>query len=181
MNPEQEVARSQKRMGLGMLALAWVVIIGLVGWFFNDMLAARVNPNSNVASSLGADGVREVVLQRNRYGHYVASGEINGQPVTFMLDTGATGVAIPPRIASQLGLRRGMAYQSETANGSTLSYATQLERVALGDIVMQEVPAAIVTGMEFEQVLLGMTFLKHIEFSQRGDQLTLRQYPQANR
>ncbi len=178
MNPEQEAVRSQKRMGLGMLALAWVVIIGLVGWFFNDMLAGRVNPNSSVQSSLVADGVREVVLQRNRYGHYVASGEINGQPVTFMLDTGATGVAIPPAIARQLGLQRGMAYQSETANGTTLSYATQLEHIALGDIVMHEVPAVIVTGMEIGQVLLGMSFLKHIEFTQRGDQLTLRQYPQ---
>ncbi|MDP4916602.1 MAG: aspartyl protease family protein, partial [Haliea sp.] len=87
--------QEQKRMGLAMQVLAWVVLLGLGVFYFNDVLERQLNPNQRLQTQYTEDGVREVVLQRNRLGHYVTSGEINGQPVTFLLDTGATGVAIP--------------------------------------------------------------------------------------
>ena len=58
----------------------------------------------------------------------------------------------------------------------TTSYATTLNEVAVGEIALQEVSAAIVPGLADGQILLGMSFLKHIEFTQRGDTLILRQY-----
>ncbi|MFV8817654.1 retropepsin-like aspartic protease family protein [Haliea sp. E17] len=169
--------RTQKRMGVGMMVMAWVLVLGFGAWFFSGLLERQFNPNTSLVTTENAGGVREVTLKRNKYGHYVTSGAINGTPVTFMLDTGATGVAIPVALAERMRLSRGRAFQSQTANGTTLSYATRLDSVAVGGIELADVPASIVTGLEMNQVLLGMTFLKHIEFSQRGDTLTLRQYP----
>jgi aspartyl protease family protein len=174
---EPEAVDEQKRMGLGMMVMAWIVLLGLGALFFGDVLERQFNPNRSLETRYGVEGVREVVLQRNRFGHYVTSGTINGQPVTFMLDTGATGVAVPLDVARQLRLQRGRAYPTRTANGVTTSYATTLREVAVGDIALQDVPAAIAPGLADGQILLGMSFLKHIEFTQRGDTLILRQRP----
>ena len=166
-------------MGLGMMILAWIVLLGLGALFFADVLERQFNPNQQLDSRTSAEGVREVVLERNRYGHYVTSGTINGQPVTFMLDTGATGVAIPDPVARRLGIRRGRPFQTRTANGISTSYAALLESVSVGDITLRGVEAAVAPGLGMEEILLGMSFLKHIEFTQRGNTLILRQYPGA--
>ena len=121
------------------------------------------------------DGGTQIVLERNRYGHYNVSGRINNQPVEFMLDTGATLVAIPAKLADRLGLVRGAPTQVKTANGTAIAYATRLASVRLGDIELRDVRAHISPGMDGDEVLLGMSVLKKLEFSQRGTSLTLRQ------
>ena len=175
MEPGESI-REQKRMGLGMMVLAWITLLGLGAVFFGDVLEQQFNPNQTLETQYPEEGMREVVLQRNRFGHYVTSGEINGKAVTFMLDTGATGVAIPDAVAKRLGIPRGRAYRTQTANGTAVSYAATLDSVAVGDIALNDVQAGIAPGMGIDQVLLGMSFLKHIEFTQRGDSLILRQY-----
>lgn len=172
---EQEQVAGQRRMGGIMQGLAWMVLLGLGVFFFADVLERQNNPNRSVESRQGANGSREVVLQRNKYGHYVTSGKINGKAVTFMLDTGATGVAIPSGVAQRLGLRRGRAFQTQTANGIGKGYAVSLDSVGVGEIQLQGVSAGITPGLLGDEVLLGMSFLKHIEFTQRGDTLILRQ------
>ncbi len=174
MRADDEV-QGHKRMGTVMQALAWLAFIGLGIMFFSDALDKQYNPNQNLQTRHSEGGVREVVLQRNKLGHYVTSGEINGKPVTFMLDTGATGVAIPQDIASYLGIPRGRAFSTQTANGRSTSYAANLDRVRVDQLVLQTVRAAIAPGLHMEEVHLRMTFLKHIEFSQKGDTLILRQ------
>jgi aspartyl protease family protein len=168
-------AHGQKRMGIVMQGLAWLVAIGLGVVYFGDMLDRQHNPNQAVKVQVSDDGIDEVVLQRNKFGHYVTSGEINGEPVTFMLDTGATGVAIPASVAAVLGLQRGAAFPTQTANGPSTSYAVMLDEVSIGSITQRAVPAGITPGLQTDEVLLGMSFLKHIEFTQRGNTLTLRQ------
>ncbi len=163
-------------MGLGMMILAWMVFLGLGILFFGDVLEKQFNPNQRLDTQYSKAGMREVVLQRNKFGHYVTSGTINGQPVTFMLDTGATGVAIPEAIARKLDIPRGRPYRTQTANGISTSYAASLDSVAVGEIELRDVQAGIAPGLAMNQILLGMTFLKHIEFTQRGDTLILRQY-----
>ncbi len=176
MSRHEDAIKEQKRMGLGMQILAWLVFLALGVFFFNDLLETQYNPNQNLQTRSTDEGVREVVLQRNKFGHYVTSGEINGQAVTFILDTGATGVAVPASVATRLGLQRGQAFRTQTANGTGTSYAAILDRVSVGGIELQDVRAGITPGLQTDQILLGMSFLKHIEFSQRGDTLTLRQY-----
>lgn len=174
---ERDDVREQRRMGLTMQALAWLVFLGLGVFYFSEVLDKQHNPNQILETRRSAEGVVEVELQRNKFGHYVTSGAINGVPVTFMLDTGATGVAIPPDVARRLGLQRGRAFATQTANGMSVSYAVRLEEVSVGAIKLQDVQASITPGLGTDEVLLGMSFLKHIEFTQRGNKLILRQAP----
>ena len=167
--------REYKRITTGMHIATWVALLLLGAVVFSGVLERQHNPNQTLSTRYDG-GVAEVTLQRNRFGHYVTSGEINGRPVTFMLDTGATGVAIPADIAADLGLERGPAQPVRTANGTSVSYLTRLDSVAVGGIELRDVQAGIVPGFDSDEILLGMSFLKHIEFTQRGDTLTLRQY-----
>jgi aspartyl protease family protein len=174
---DQNDTKEIRRMGLGMQVLAWLVFLGLGVFYFSDVLEKQYNPNQSLETRHTEAGVAEVVLQRNRQGHYVTSGEINSLPVTFILDTGATGVAVPSKVAQRLGLQPGRAFSTQTANGMSVSYAVNLDQVSVGGITLQEVRASITPGLTTSEVLLGMSFLKHIEFTQRGDQLILRQLP----
>ena len=169
--------REQRRLGLGMQVMAWLVVLALLTYYFSGVIERRHNPNTSVASEIDGDGVREVVLERNRQGHYVTSGEINGKPVVFLLDTGATGIAIPARVAEDLDIPRGRAFTTRTANGNTTSYATRLDSVSVGNIELNNVEAGITPGLQMREILLGMSFLRHLEFTQRGNKRPLRQYP----
>jgi len=162
------------RLGRGMIILAWILALGLLTLFFNTWLEGERNPNQLVLSRSGADGTHEVVLLRNRYGHYVASGRINGEPVEFMIDTGASDVSVPGSLAAQLGLKRGAAQRYQTANGTITGFRTHIDRLELGDLVLRNVPASINPAYQEDDILLGMSVLKRLEFTQRGDTLTLR-------
>jgi aspartyl protease family protein len=107
-------------------------------------------------------------------GHYVARGKVNGQSVTFLLDTGATLVAIPEGLAQKFGLRKGRQGMSQTANGRVITYRTEIDRLQLGDIQLSNVAASITPGMDGDVILLGMSALKEFELMQKGDTLTLR-------
>ncbi len=167
-------ADQQRRWGKFMVVAMWLVLLGLLTLFFSDVLEKQHNPNQHIANvQRGAQ--QEIVLQRNKYGHYVASGMINQQPVVFMLDTGATDISIPAHVAERLELKRGRAVTYRTANGPAINYMTQLESVSLGGITLYNLPASINPNVRHDDVLLGMSFLKHLEFSQKGNSLTLRQ------
>ena len=170
-------AHSSKRLGFGMIAAAWIILLGLLTLLFGDVLETQQNPNREVQGRVLDSGVREVMLRRNRSGHYVANGRINGQPVRFLLDTGATTVSVPARLAKRLGLDRGRPELANTANGVVTTYATRLDNVQLGELSIGNVRASINPGMRGDDVLLGMSFLKQLEFTQRGETLTIRQYP----
>ncbi|MDH5612981.1 MAG: TIGR02281 family clan AA aspartic protease [Gammaproteobacteria bacterium] len=174
-NPE---AKEQKRIGTFMVVLMWILLLAFLISFFEDVIDRQINPNQSLNTQYTETGVREVELQRNRYGHYVTDGSINGQPVVFMLDTGATGVAVPQHIAKDLQLEPGMAIQVQTANGLATGYDSVLDRVAVDGIELKNIRAIINPNDDTDVILLGMSFLKKIEFTQRGDVLILRQYTQ---
>ena len=163
------------RIGVVMTVLAWIVVLGLLGAFFSGWMDELNNPNQQVRTELRADGVREVILRQNRAGHYVATGAINGEKVTFLLDTGATSVSVPAKVASRLGLKRGAPLRANTANGVVTTYSTRLDEVRLGDIELNDVRADINPHMRSDDVLLGMSFLRKLEFTQRDRELTIRQ------
>lgn len=149
--------------------------MGLLAIPFWDLIEDKANPNRNVAGVVTVDGVNEVTLLRNRQGHYVTPGVINGRAVTFMLDTGATVVSVPETLARDIGLKRGRSVTLNTANGTARGWATRLDQVELGTIVLDGVAAVINPGHGNHEVLLGMSFLKQLDFTQRGRELTLRQ------
>ncbi len=174
--PRQPDQSGVQRTGRAMLLMAWVAGLGLLTLVFQDVLESRLNPNATPLVQTSSDGSEEVVLQRNVQGHYVADGLINGRRVTFLLDTGATDVAVPEALADRLALDRGNGGISQTANGPVAVWQTVLDQVGLGSIHLEAVRASIVPSMPAgSPVLLGMSFLKQLEFTQRGDQLILRQ------
>lgn len=163
-----------QRIGRVFMVLAWAAGLFLATRFFGAWEDRQVNPNSQITSQQG-DGFVEVRLASNGQGHFVADGLINGQAVHFLLDTGATDVAIPEALAWDFGLERGASVTLSTANGRTEGYRTRLDSVQLGDILLRDVRALVVPGLDDSQVLLGMSALKQLEFTQRGGTLLLRQ------
>lgn len=157
-----------------MMILAWVFGLGLLTVIFEDELASRINPNEDPLVTVDEKGEQQVVLERNAQGHYVAGGFINGRPVVFLLDTGATVVAISEQLADRLQLERISGGISQTANGAVAVWHTRLDEVRLGSLRLNNVRASILPGMSDDvPVLLGMSFLKRFDFSQRDGQLVL--------
>lgn len=163
-------------IGKWMIFSAWLLGFAMLLLYFNFFLAKEQNPNQSVYSRFDEAGRAEVILKRNRYGHYVSNGKINGKTVQFMLDTGATDVAVPETIAEKLDLRRGPEKKYSTANGMVTAYSTILDSVSIGPIEVRGVRASINPALKGKQILLGMSVLKRIEFTQRGDTLILRPF-----
>ena len=135
----------------------------------------RRNPNRNV-QTVKAQDFKEVVLQANYANAFVTDGFINGQQVTFLVDTGATQVSIPQRIANYLQLEpEGRGVDIRTASGLVRAYETILNEVKIGDIALDWVGALINPSDRSNQILLGMSALKKLEFTHRDGQLILRQ------
>ncbi len=169
------MSHSTKKLGMMFTITAWVIGFLLLALAFSKILDRQNNPNQSFATLQTGD-FQEVVLIRNRRGHYVFDGEINRRKVTFLVDTGATTTAIPGELKQALGLKVGPATSVSTANGVTTAYLTRLEQLAVGDIELYDVNATLIPGMGIDKVLLGMNVLKHFELVQRGDELIIRRY-----
>jgi aspartyl protease family protein len=150
---------------------AWIAIIGLmIG--LTAFYHAMTQRSSGIISSSENGGHARVILQRERSGHYMAQGEINGQPVMFLVDTGATDVALSEKMARAMGLDFGPRITVMTAAGRVGAWVTRLDRVRLGSLELTNVRATITPGLN-DQVLLGMSFLKHFSMRQEGEQLLI--------
>lgn len=158
-----------------MMTVAWVIVLGLLILYFSNWESNRYNPNQKPNSQQN-DSANIVRLQRNRHHHYITNGTINQQPVTFLLDTGATDVVIAENLAAQLNLKKGADQFAITANGTIKVYRTMIPELRIGSITLTNIRASINPAMRDTEILLGMSALKDIEFTQRGEQLTLKQY-----
>lgn len=174
INPSARASGDRGRLGRWMVFAAWLLLLGLLTLLFSRWLTHQENPNSRLMTVVNPAGERELVLKRNRAGHYMSPGELNGVAVTFLLDTGATYVAVPLGVAKEAGLPHGVEAESVTASGITRSRVTEIDEVKLGPIVMHDVRASIIPSMPGDEVLLGMSFLKHLRLEQQGDVLRVR-------
>jgi aspartyl protease family protein len=117
----------------------------------------------------------EITLPAGSGGHYYANGTINGRPARFVVDTGATSVAIGQADAERLGLdwRNARTAMGQTANGTVVMRAVTLASVRIGDVEVPNVEAVVVPqGMPF--VLLGNSFLRRFQIRQENDILRLQ-------
>jgi len=158
------------RLGHRML---WVAAIGLLAGLY--LLFSSLDGGGGMVSSVDSNGTAMVTLEQDRGGHYIAEGEINGQAVTFLVDTGATDVALPESAARALGLDFGPRVQVMTAAGPATAWMTRLDEVAIGGIRRRNVRASITTG-EFDSILLGMSFLRHYSLQQQDGKLVISQH-----
>lgn len=162
---------SESLRPLAPVAAVFVLLIGAMWWAFDGYLERRNNPNRDLRT--GSQVAERVVLEAGPGGHYAVPGEINGRPVKFLVDTGASHVAVPAALADDLGLERGHRIQVATAAGQTSAYHTRIDRIALGGIELRNVRGSINPSMDADFVLLGMTFLRHLDFRQEGGRLVL--------
>ena len=131
-------------------------------------------PASVGAGSTGSGATgREILIAAGPGGHFVTSGQINGKAVQFMVDTGATSVAMGVGEAERLGIdwRNGQRGASQTAAGVVATYAVSLTSVRIGDVEVFGVNAMILPA-EMPFVLLGNSFLGR--FSMRRDSNVMR-------
>lgn len=117
---------------------------------------------------------QRAVLAGNNQGHFVTAGSINGIGVRFLVDTGATVVAMSMDEAKRLGInyQAGQKTMTMTANGVVPSYKVKLDSVKVGEIDLTNVDGMIVPA-PMGVVLLGMSFLNRTEMKRDGDQMTL--------
>ena len=99
---------------------------------------------------------------------------INGVEADFLLDTGATDVAIPSALAKRLRLKRGPSVEIITASDVNPGYLVTLDEVSLGPLGLRRVRGSVSERTIEDEVLLGMSFLRHLELSQQGQNLTAR-------
>ena len=115
-----------------------------------------------------------VTLAADARGHFVTIGAVNGVPMRFLLDTGATTVVLPAGDAQRLGIdfRRGARGVVKTAGGMVQAYRVKLDSVKLGAIEIPSVDGVVIE-QELDTALLGMSFLNQVEMRRDGPNMTL--------
>jgi aspartyl protease family protein len=126
------------------------------------------------AANAGAAPGREVVLSAGSGGHFTAQGQINGQGVTFLVDTGATKIALGQPDADRLGIdyRNAPRSVASTANGNIAISAVTLSSVRVGEVEVANVEAVVVPSA-MPHVLLGNSFLTRFQMQRDNDTLRL--------
>ena len=116
----------------------------------------------------------KVTLSADSRGHFMVDGQVNGGAVRFVVDTGASVVALSHLDAQRLGInyRRGELTRMNTANGAANAWWVRLENVRVGAITINEVDAVVMENQSMP-ALLGMTFLNRVNMSREGQLLTL--------
>lgn len=162
----------------GKYAMFMVFGLWLVIMSFGTLWAKRWFDERNAAqdpvSGYTEAGKLSVELKAGPRGHYLVNGKVNGETVPFLVDTGATSIALSESVAKNLGLTFGYPITVSTANGSATAYNTVLTTVEIGALRLNEVQAFISPGLEDGTALLGMTFLRHFELNQRDGTLSIR-------
>lgn len=158
---------SQVRTGRKMFLFVWIILFALIFSFFylHDKKQASDFQIENGSLSIKA----------NQQGHYQIKGSINGMPVEFMIDTGASYVAVPKGIADRLQLTGRYPVTLETANGQATGLLTRLETLTFGNFQLKNVKAVILSENEGDDiVLLGMNVLSKFNLSQKEKHLIIQ-------
>jgi aspartyl protease family protein len=123
-----------------------------------------------------AADARPVSIPRSPNGQFNVDGTIDGQRVAFLVDTGASVVALRETEAWRLGfhlIQRDYTARISTANGVAAGAPIQLDRVAIGDVVARNVAAVVLPDDALAQNLLGMSFLSQVHWQYRAGRLVL--------
>jgi aspartyl protease family protein len=134
-----------------------------------------VTVSRHIASSYTQAPEKRVRLRKNENLQYITNAQINGRATQVLVDTGANIVALSSNTARQLGIdySKGTPTQVQTASGIATAYSIVLNEVSVGEITVNHVQASVVEGLYPEIVLLGMTYLQHVEMQEKDGVLML--------
>lgn len=134
---------------------------------------------SKIGNRFGSDTPKQkkfVRIPRDNFGMYRTAGFINGVPVNFLVDTGASQVAMNEMTARRVGLQYKLYGQKtgvSTAAGKSSAWYLKLKRVNVGGVELKQVDALVVKGVGPDEVLLGMSFLRQLKMQDDGELLKL--------
>ena len=133
--------------------------------------------SEHISSNFVAPSKKEVRIPRGQGGHYFVGGFINGHRVEYMLDTGATKIAMSGNQAKQLNidLRSAKRGGVSTANGVVEGAVVTLDKVTVGSITLRSVPITVIAGDFPAQILLGNSFLSRVEMNEVEGVMVLRE------
>ena len=161
--------------------VAFVALIGLYAFqpefsALKSRVFAVLMPGSVVP--IGEDdGNRRFMATRSSDGHFYLDGKIDGEAATFIVDTGASVVAMDATMARSIGIdmsRLHFTNEVMTANGIAKAAPIRLDSITIGDITRHNVAAAVTEGSGLNTVLLGMSFLDTLtSYDFRGDRLVM--------
>lgn len=180
------IVGSRRRLGevvRNVLVWAVILLVLAVGWTYRDRLedmagdvAAGLSPGRPVVLSAGDHP--QVSLRKAMNGHFMADALINGAPVTFIIDTGATTIALAYDDAIAAGFepeKLSFTVPIQTANGPALAAPVRLDLVEVGAIRRDRLRATVAEKGKLERSLLGMNFISSLSgFEMRRDEIILK-------
>ncbi len=155
-----------RQLGATFLVIGWITVIAIFALLLNSTLFGTKAPSISES-----DAGKQISIPKDYDSHFRVKGEINGIPVTFLIDTGATSIAISPELAKQANLSNKTRITMETANGEVSGYLTRIENLNIAGIEIKNVSAVIIP--ELDTALLGMNVLSKFSIQQTKDTLTL--------
>ncbi len=161
----------------GGLALGVAGLIG--GWLDRGTSTSAPQPatKASSASAPPSSGPRVVSIGRDDRGHFKAHGRVDGRQVSFMVDTGASVIALTEREADRLGVRPSrdaFTASVQTANGVVRAAPVTLNSVEIGGLVVRDVKALVVPGRGLSENLLGLSYLTRLKrFEYANNRLVL--------
>ena len=151
--------------------LFWIAVwVGMV--VAGYLVTERMMAPPPVVRSLG-DAKQEIVIPVSRDGHYYLDGAVNGVPLRFMIDTGASYVSVGAEFARSAGLPEGIPGYFSTANGRVEGRVVRQQTVKADVFELSGLTVAVMPAHGGEG-LLGQNFLRHFDVSQAGGTLRLR-------
>ncbi len=149
-----------------MFLLVWAILfIGLFLFFYYQ---GQPEKQTYIA------GRSEMVLSAGKDGHYHVKGAINDYPVTFLVDTGATLVAIPQNIADSLHIKGSYPLTMMTANGEVTGDLTRVQKLSFGEFSLEDIKVVIMPSSSDDEVLLGMNVLSKFNIEQQNKKLIIK-------
>jgi len=125
-----------------------------------------------------AAGPRSISISRGQSGHFWVDGRVDGRRLNFIVDTGASSIALREADAARLGIhpaRREYTARVSTANGVVAGAPVVLSRVEIGDVIVRDVAALVLPDDALGENLLGMSFLGQIHWQYQSGKLVLEQ------
>ncbi len=157
---------SRTSWGVITVLVIWVIIFSFVYVFFDSQQKPKI--------ATGKDGgmFGQIVIPRSLDGHYYVRGSINGYPIDFMVDTGASVVSVSKRLAKKANLPNGVPANFSTAGGTVMGEVVSGQSVEAGGIMVDGISVSV--GIQGDVALLGQNFLRRVDVLQANDTMTLR-------
>ena len=173
INGKQRVLKVGQRSPEGVLlveANAKQALVDIAGQRRQLTLSRRISGTFNPVAKT------KVAIRRNSFNQYISNANINGKRLQVLVDTGANIVAMSSRDANRLNIdyQQGTPAMVRTASGEVVSYQIMLRTVDVGGIKVRGVQAAVIEGQYPATVLLGMSFLQHVDINEQNGILYLQ-------